>query len=152
MNNILIGNDSFAYYETVAGGQGAGPHLDGQSGIQTGMTNTRNTPIESLERHYPFQVTRYTLRRDSGGGGLLRGGEGIEREITFGEPATLSLMGERRRNRPWGLEGGEPGACGEDLLTRADGTVERLAGKVTTEVEPGDVLLVRTPGGGGYGK
>ena len=152
MNNILIGNDRFAYYETVAGGQGAGPHLDGQSGIQTGMTNTRNTPIESLERHYPFRVTRYTLRRDSGGAGRLRGGEGIEREIVFSEPATLSLMGERRRHRPWGLEGGEPGACGEDLLTRADGSVERLAGKVTTEVEPGDTLLVRTPGGGGYGK
>lgn len=152
MNNILIGNDTFAYYETVAGGQGAGPYLDGQSGIQTGMTNTRNTPIESLERHYPFRVTRYTLRRDSGGDGRLRGGEGIEREIVFTEPATLSLMGERRRHRPWGLEGGEPGACGEDLLTRADGSVERLAGKVTTAVEAGDVLLVRTPGGGGYGK
>ncbi len=152
MNNILIGNDRFAYYETVAGGQGAGPHLHGQSGIQTGMTNTRNTPIESLERHYPFQVTKYTLRRNSGGAGRLRGGEGIEREIVFSEPATLSLMGERRRHRPWGLEGGEPGACGEDLLTRADGSVERLAGKVTTTVEPGDALLVRTPGGGGYGR
>jgi N-methylhydantoinase B len=151
MNNILIGNDTFAYYETVAGGQGAGPHLDGQSGIQTGMTNTRNTPIESLERHYPFRVTRYTLRRDSGGAGRLRGGEGIEREIVFTEPATLSLMGERRRHHPWGLEGGGPGACGEDLLTRSDGSVERLPGKVTTAVGPGDVLLVRTPGGGGYG-
>ena len=116
------------------------------------MTNTRNTPIESLERHYPFRVTRYTLRRDSGGVGRLRGGEGIEREIVFGAPATLSLMGERRRHRPWGLEGGEPGACGEDLLTRSDGSVERLPGKVTTAVEPGDTLLVRTPGGGGYGK
>ncbi len=152
MNNILIGNDTFAYYETVAGGQGAGPRLDGQSGIQTGMTNTRNTPIESLERHYPFRVTRYTLRRGSGGTGRLHGGEGIEREIVFTAPATLSLMGERRRHHPWGLEGGAPGACGEDLLTRSDGSVERLPGKVTVDVEPGDTLLVRTPGGGGYGK
>ncbi len=151
MNNVLIGNDRFAYYETVAGGQGARPGRDGQSGIQTGMTNTRNTPIESLERHYPFRVTRYMLRTGSGGSGRFLGGEGIEREIAFDEPATLSLMGERRRHRPWGLEGGGPGACGEDFLTRADGTVERLPGKVTVEVEPGDVLLVRTPGGGGYG-
>ncbi len=152
MNNVLIGNDTFAYYETVAGGQGAGSGRHGESGIQTGMTNTRNTPIESLERHYPFRVTRYTLRRNSGGGGRFRGGEGIEREIEFAAPATLSLMGERRRHRPWGLEGGEPGACGEDILTRADGSVERLPGKVTVEVDPGDVLLVRTPGGGGYGR
>jgi N-methylhydantoinase B len=151
MNNILIGNDRFAYYETVAGGQGGRPTKAGASGIQTGMTNTRNTPIESIESHYPFVVRRYTLRRGSGGAGLHPGGEGIEREIEFTEPATLSLMGERRRHRPWGLCGGEGGAVGEDWLVRAGGHPEPLPGKVTVEVEPGDRLLVRTPGGGGWG-
>lgn len=151
MNNVLVGNDDFAYYETVAGGQGARPHRDGQSGIQTGMTNTQNTPIESLHTHYPFRITAYTLRRGSGGDGEYRGGEGIRRELVFEEPATLSLMGERRRNRPWGLAGGEPGAVGEDWLVRFGGDRERLPGKVTVEVEPGDRLIVLTPGGGGWG-
>ncbi len=152
MNNVLIGNDEFTYYETVAGGQGGRPGRAGQSGIHTGMTNTENTPIESLDAHYPFRVTRYTLRRESGGAGRYPGGEGIEREIRFDSAATLSLMGERRRNRPWGLAGGEPGAAGEDWLIRPDGSRERLPGKVTIEVEPGDRLLVLTPGGGGWGK
>lgn len=151
MNNILIGNDRFAYYETVAGGQGGRPHGPGASGMQTGMTNTKNTPIESLEAHYPFTIRRYRLRRDSGGAGRHPGGEGIEREIEFQEAATLSLMGERRRLRPWGLHGGEPGATGEDWLIRKGGDPERLPGKVTVEVEPGDRLLVKTPGGGGWG-
>jgi len=151
MNNVLIGNDEFAYYETVAGGQGARPYRDGQSGIQTGMTNTQNTPIESLHDHYPFQVTAYTLRRDSGGAGAFKGGDGIRREIRFDAGATLSLMGERRRNPPWGLSGGDPGAPGEDWLVRASGERARLAGKTTVEVAPGDRLLVLTPGGGGWG-
>ncbi len=152
MNNVLVGNDDFAYYETVGGGQGARPYRDGQSGIHTGMTNTQNTPIEALHTHYPFRVVAYTLRRGSGGEGRFRGGDGIRREIVFGSPATLSLMGERRRNPPWGLQGGGPGALGEDWLHRADGNVERLPGKVTVEVMPGDRLLVLTPGGGGWGR
>jgi N-methylhydantoinase B len=152
MNNVLIGNDDFAYYETVAGGQGARPYRDGQSGIQTGMTNTQNTPIESLHNHYPFRVTAYTLRRGSGGAGRFRGGDGIHREISFDTSATLSLMGERRRNPPWGLAGGEPGAVGEDWLLRASGDKERLAGKTTVEVAQGDRLIVLTPGGGGWGR
>ena len=152
MNNVLIGNDDFAYYETVAGGQGARPTRDGQSGIHTGMTNTQNTPIEALHTHYPFKVTTYTLRRGSGGRGKFSGGEGIHREIVFGAASTLSLMGERRRNQPWGLAGGEPGAVGEDWLIRKGGEKERVPGKVTVEVEPGDKLIVLTPGGGGWGK
>jgi N-methylhydantoinase B len=150
MNNVLIGNDEFAYYETVGGGQGGRPGKAGQSGIHTGMTNTENTPIESLDAHYPFRVEKYTLRRGSGGAGRFRGGEGIQRDIVFQTAATLSLMGERRRNRPWGLAGGEPGATGEDWLIR-DGDRERLPGKMTVEVEPGDRLVVLTPGGGGWG-
>ncbi len=129
MNNVLIGNDSFAYYETVAGGQGARPDRDGQSGIQTGMTNTKNTPTESLESHYPFIVRRYALRQDSGGAGRFRGGDGIERELEFTEDAVLSLMGDRRRRGPWGLAGGEPGAPGEDWLVRRSGRKERQIGR-----------------------
>ncbi len=151
MNNILIGNDDFAYYETLAGGQGARPGGAGQSGIHTGMTNTKNTPIESLESHYPFRVLRYALRRGSGGAGRYPGGEGIERELEFQSAATLSLMGERRVLPPWGLAGGRPGARGEDWLIRKGSTPESLPGKVTVDVKPGDRLLVRTPGGGGWG-
>jgi N-methylhydantoinase B len=152
MNNVLIGNDDFAYYETVAGGQGARPTRDGQSGIQTGMTNTKNTPITSLRFHYPFAITRYTLRTGSGGDGAYRGGDGIERAIRFNTDAVLSLMGERRRTAPWGLAGGEDASPGEDWLIHRDGSRERLAGKCTIDVVAGDELLVLTPGGGGWGK
>ncbi|MEX2252161.1 MAG: hydantoinase B/oxoprolinase family protein [Acidimicrobiia bacterium] len=151
MNNVLIGNDDFAYYETVGGGQGGRPGKPGQSGIHTGMTNTENTPIESLDTHYPFRVEKYTLRRGSGGAGRFPGGEGIQRDIVFEAAATLSLMGERRRHRPWGLAGGEPGEPGEDWLVRR-GDRTRLPGKTTVEVEPGDRLVVLTPGGGGWGE
>ena len=152
MNNVLLGNDDFAYYETVAGGQGARPGRDGQSGIQTGMTNTKNTPITSLRSHYPFAITRYTLRSGSGGVGAYRGGDGIERAIRFNTDAVLSLMGERRETAPWGLAGGGDASPGEDWLIHADGTRERLPGKCTIDVVAGDELLVLTPGGGGWGK
>jgi N-methylhydantoinase B len=145
--DVILG----ALAQAVAGGEGALPYRHGQSGIHTGMTNTKNTPIESLETHYPFRVVATGLRTGSGGAGHFRGGEGIEREIEFLAPATLSLMGERRRNRPWGLAGGGPGACGEDWLRRRDRSPERLPGKATLEVEPGDRLRVLTPGGGGWG-
>ena len=151
MNNVLIGNDRFAYYETVAGGQGARPKRDGQSGIQTGMTNTKNTPITSLVAHYPFEITRYRLRTHSGGGGEFSGGDGIERGIRFLEPSTLSLMGERRKTAPWGLSGGDDGSPGEDWLVKASGDRIRLESKCTIEVESGDELVVLTPGGGGWG-
>jgi len=151
MNNVLIGNDDFAYYETLGGGQGGRPGRPGQSGIHTGMTNTKNTPIESLEAHYPFRVLRYGLRSGSGGAGRFAGGDGIEREIEFLADAAVSLVGERRRNAPWGLAGGGPGAVGEDWLIGRNGLRERLPGKTTIEVRSGDRLLVRTPGGGGWG-
>jgi N-methylhydantoinase B len=115
------------------------------------MTNTKNTPIESLETHYPFRVVTYRLRRGSGGAGLHPGGEGIEREIEFDEAATVSLMGERRIVPPWGLAGGAPGACGEDWLIRKGAAPERLPGKTTFDVVPGDRLRILTPGGGGWG-
>jgi len=151
MNNVLVGNDGFAYYETVAGGQGARPGRSGQSGIQTGMTNTKNTPITSIGMHYPFDVTRYRLRSGSGGAGRFRGGDGIERELRFKEPSIVSLMGERRLTAPWGLAGGSEGLAGEDWLIRSNGSRELLPSKCTVEVQPGDRLLVLTPGGGGWG-
>jgi len=153
MNNVLLGGDGWVYYETVAGGQGARPDRDGMSGVHTGMTNTRNTPIEALERAYPLRVRRLRLRTGSGGKGRHRGGEGIERDLEVLEAATVSLITERRVFPPWGLEDGGPGALGENwLLPEGDEKrAERLADKVTLEVRPGDVLRLRTPGGGGHG-
>ena len=152
MNNVLVGNDSFAYYETVGGGQGGWAGGSGESGIHTGMTNTKNTPVESLSQHYPFRITGYGLRRGSAGQGQNPGGDGIVRQLQFLEPATLTLMGERRIKQPWGLAGGKPGAKGQDWLVRASGAKELLPGKVTIEVKPGESLIVHTPGGGGWGQ
>jgi N-methylhydantoinase B len=151
MNNILIGSGETVYYETVAGGEGGTPQRPGQSGIHTGMTNTKNTPIEALESHYPVRVTLTSLRRGSGGAGLHPGGDGMIREIEFLGDGVVSLIGERRRHRPWGLAGGEPGASGEDWLIRRDGRRERLPGKVTMGVSAGERVRVLTPGGGGWG-
>jgi N-methylhydantoinase B len=152
MNNLLAGNDRFAYYETIGGGQGGRPGRPGMSGVHTGMTNTKNTPIEALETAYPLHVVTTRLRTGSGGAGRFPGGEGIEREIEFLEPSTVSLMGERRRVPPWGLAGGGPGGVGEDWLIRRGSSPERLPGKVTFDVAAGDRLRVLTPGGGGWGR
>jgi N-methylhydantoinase B/oxoprolinase/acetone carboxylase alpha subunit len=116
MNNVMIGGDGWVYYETIGGGQGGRPGLQGMSGVHTGMTNTSDTPIEAFERTYPMRVLRYRLRRGSGGVGAAGGGEGIEKVIQVLEPATLSLVTERRVSRPWGLGGGGPGATGENWL------------------------------------
>ena len=116
MNNVLIGNDRWVYYETLAGGQGGRATRAGMSGVHTHMTNTRNTPIEALERAFPVRVRRLRLRQGSGGAGIHAGGEGIEREIEVLEAVTLSLITERRRSVPWGADGGGPGAAGENWL------------------------------------
>jgi len=122
------------------------------SGVHTAMTNTRDTPVEALERSLPLRVRRFTLRRGSGGAGAFVGGDGIERELEVLEDATLSLVTERRRIGPWGVDGGLPGATGENWLLRRDAArAERLPDKVTVELQAGDVVRVRTPGGGGYG-
>jgi len=122
------------------------------SGVHTAMTNTRNTPIEALERAYPLRVLRYRLRRGSGGAGLAPGGEGIERDLQVLEDCTVSLITERRVSRPWGLEGGEPGAPGENWLLPAgdESRAERLADKCTVRLRAGDVVRMLTPGGGGW--
>jgi N-methylhydantoinase B/oxoprolinase/acetone carboxylase alpha subunit len=153
MNNVLIGGTGWVYYETIAGGQGGRPTGAGMSGVHTAMTNTRNTPIEALERSFPLRVLRYRLRRGSGGAGRHAGGEGIERDLEVLEDVTVSLITERRSSRPWGLGGGGPGAVGENwLLRRGDeGTAERLPDKCTVRLVAGDVLRMLTPGGGGWG-
>ncbi|MGZ4729102.1 MAG: hydantoinase B/oxoprolinase family protein [Acidimicrobiales bacterium] len=153
MNNLLIGTDRWVYYETMAGGQGGRPTGAGMSGVHTHMTNTRNTPIEALERSFPLRVRRLRLRRGSGGVGEHAGGEGIERDIEVLEPAVLSLITERRASAPWGIDGGGPGAVGENWLLPGgdESRARRLPDKCTIALEAGDIVRVLTPGGGGWG-
>ena len=152
MNNVAMGAGAgdgarvWDYYETVGGGMGAGASAPGWSGVQTHMTNTLNTPIESLERHYPLRILRYALRAGSGGRGLHHGGSGIVREFQFLAPTRVTLLTERRRRPPWGLNGGAPGAAGANLL---DG--RPLAAKCSFRVAAGQVLTLATAGGGGWG-
>ncbi len=158
MNNITIGGanpqtgGAFAYYETLGGGMGGRPGADGLSGVHTHMTNSLNTPVEALEHDIPVMIRRYALRHGSGGAGARRGGDGLIREYEFLSDAEVTLLAERRRLSPWGIGGGDPGAPGEDFLMRPGGAEERMPGKFRVRVRPGDVLVVKTPGGGGWGK
>jgi N-methylhydantoinase B/oxoprolinase/acetone carboxylase alpha subunit len=162
MNNVLLGGAAdphtgeaaWVYYETVGGGQGGRPGRPGMSGVHTAMTNTRDTPVEALERSLPVRVRRFTLRRGSGGAGAHRGGDGIARELELLRPATLTLITERRVSPPWGLAGGEPGAPGENWLLPGgdERRAVRLPDKCTLHLEEGDVLRILTPGGGGWGR
>jgi len=135
------------YYETLGGGMGAGPAGGGISAVQTHMTNTRNTPVESLELHFPLRIRRYAIRDGSGGDGLYPGGDGLIREYEFLEPARVSLLTERRMHAPWGLADGKTGLTGKNLLNG-----QSLPPKGTFSVNAGDRLEIRTPGGGGWGK
>jgi N-methylhydantoinase B len=146
MNNLTLGNEDFTYYETLGGGQGACPDADGPSGVHVAMSNTLNTPVEALELEFPLRVTRYALRRGSGGTGRFRGGDGVVRELEALAPMTFSLITERRRHAPSGAEGGGDGARGRNLLDGAE-----LGPKATGTLEPGDRLRLETPGGGGHG-
>ena len=153
MNNVLIGGEGWVYYETIAGGEGGQPHRPGMSGVHTAMTNSKNTPIEALERSFPLRVRRYRLRQGSGGGGRYAGGDGIERDLEVLEDCTVSLITERRETPPPGQAGGLPGAVGENWLL--PGGFERLAKRIpdkcTFRLKAGDVLRMLTPGGGGWG-
>ncbi|XP_063777232.1 5-oxoprolinase isoform X1 [Pseudophryne corroboree] len=151
MNNITFGNQNTSYYETVAGGAGAGPHWHGRSGIHTHMTNTRITDPEILEKRYPVVLKSFQLRPGSGGDGRYCGGDGVIRELLFRQPIILSVLTERRVFRPYGLNGGSPGAAGLNLLHRGDGRTINLGGKTSVPLEPGDTFTLHTPGGGGYG-
>ncbi|RNG04491.1 hydantoinase B/oxoprolinase family protein [Streptomyces botrytidirepellens] len=151
MNNVTFGNDRVQYYETVASGSGAGDGFDGADAVQTHMTNSRLTDPEVLEWRYPVRVESFEVRRDSGGRGHWRGGHGVTRRIRFLEPMTVALLTGHRRVAPYGMAGGAPGALGANLIERTDGSVDRLAGCDAADVGTDDVLVVHTPGGGGYG-
>jgi N-methylhydantoinase B/oxoprolinase/acetone carboxylase alpha subunit len=156
MNNLILsGASGWVYYETIGGGQGGrpGPGGAGMSGVHTAMTNTKDTPTEALERTIPVRVLRYRLRTGSGGAGQAAGGDGIERVVQVLEPATASLITERRTSRPWGLAGGEDAAVGENWLWPGgdEGARRPLLDKVTVSLDAGDAICILTPGGGGYG-
>ncbi len=146
MNNVVVGNERFTYYETIGGGQGACPDADGPSAVHVAMSNTLNTPVEALELAYPLRVERYALRLGSGGSGRHRGGDGVVRELRVLEPCRLSLLTQRRRVGPRGAAAGEDGLPGRNLLNG-----EELPAFATVDLVPGDVLTIETPGGGGYG-
>ena len=146
MSNTTFGTDAWTYYETLGGGQGAGPAGDGPSGVHVAMSNALNTPVEALELAYPLRVERYALRLGSGGEGLRRGGDGVVREIQALVPCRLSVLGDRRRHPPRGAHGGADGARGRTLVNG-----EEIPGKDTRTLAAGDVVRTETPGGGGWG-
>jgi N-methylhydantoinase B len=156
MNNTTVGGvdprtgEAFAYYETVGGGMGAGPGADGLSGVHVHMSNSLNTPVEALEHAYPFRVTHYGIRRGSGGEGRHRGGDGLRRDLQILTSARVALLSERRHDGPAGAAGGSPGSPGQNVLIRG-GLETPLPSKVTFSVEAGDVVSIRSPGGGGWG-
>jgi 5-oxoprolinase (ATP-hydrolysing) len=152
MNNLTFGNECYQYYETIAGGAGAGPDYDGASGVQTHMTNSRLTDPEVLECRFPVLLRRFALRAGSGGRGRRRGGDGLVRMIEFRAPMTAAILSNHRRVPPFGADGGEPGAPGINRLLRADGGSRLLAATAEVAVEPGDVVSIETPGGGGFGQ
>jgi len=151
MNNFTFGNEHFGYYETIAGGAGAGPWWHGQSGVHTHMTNTRITDPEILERRYPVLLREFSLRPGSGGAGRYCGGDGVVREVEFLVPLTVGILSERRVHCPYGLSGGNAGSCGLNLIIRVNGQVISLGPKNTVDVMPGDRFRILTPGGGAFG-
>ena len=151
MNNLTFGNDNFGYYETIAGGAGAGPTWQGQSGIHTHMTNTRITDPEVLESRYPVYLKEFSIRNDSGGKGMYNGGDGVIRDLQFLEPIEVSILSERRSYQPYGIQGGEPGQPGFNFLIYPDNRIVNFGGKNSAKVDRNTRLRILTPGGGGYG-
>ncbi len=151
MNNFTFGNDRHQYYETIAGGSGAGPGFDGTAAVQTHMTNSRLTDPEILETRFPVRLEEFSIRRGSGGAGQWRGGDGAVRRIRFLEPMRAGILANRRRVPPFGLAGGSDGAVGANHVERADGSVETFGATASVEVGAGDVFVIETPGGGAFG-
>jgi 5-oxoprolinase (ATP-hydrolysing) len=151
MNNFTFGNETYQYYETIAGGSGAGPGFDGTAVVQTHMTNSRLTDPEVLEARFPVRLDSYAIRGGSGGAGRFRGGDGGVRRVRFLEPMTASILSNGRTAGAFGMAGGSAGLPGVNRVERADGTVEHLGHLASVEMKPGDVFVVETPGGGGYG-
>lgn len=152
MNNFTFGNAQYQYYETICGGAGAGPDFDGTSAVHTHMTNSRITDPEVLEWRFPVVLEAFEIRRDSGGKGRQCGGDGVHRRMRFREPMTATILSNRRRVPPFGLEGGEPGAPGRNRVIRADGRVEEIGSTGSVEMACGDVFVIETPGGGAFGR
>jgi 5-oxoprolinase (ATP-hydrolysing) len=154
MNNLLFeAEGDFPYYETIAGGSGATEGCPGASGVQVHMTNTRITDPEIIEyRHPDVRIMQFSLRRGSGGKGLYRGGDGVIREILFLKPAIVSMLSERRKYKPYGIQGGDQGECGENILKKADGKIIKLSHRVSMKIDKGDSIIIKTPGGGGFGR
>ncbi|MBP6012999.1 MAG: hydantoinase B/oxoprolinase family protein [Alphaproteobacteria bacterium] len=151
MNNFTFGNERYQYYETICGGAGAGPTFDGASAVHTHMTNSRLTDPEVLEWRFPVLVRRFAIREHSAGRGTHRGGDGVVREIEFRESMEAGILSTRRRIAPFGIQGGENAKPGRNAIRRKDGRIEELSGCAVAALEPGDVFIIETPGGGGYG-
>ena len=151
MNNFTFGNQRYQYYETICGGSGAGATFDGTDAVQTHMTNSRLTDPEVLEWRFPVLLENFAIRSGSGGAGLHRGGNGVIRRLRFCEPMTAAILSGHRLVPPFGLEGGATGAVGRNWVERADGTIEPLSSKAEVSMQPGDIFVIETPGGGGYG-
>ncbi len=152
MNNFTFGNQKYQYYETICGGSGAGPGFNGTDAVHTHMTNSRITDPEVLESRFPVLVEEFSIRKDSGGSGMFKGGNGAVRRIRFLEPMQAAILSSHRKYPPSGINGGDPGACGENYLIRNSGFREDVAGVARIDVDKGDALEIRTPGGGGFGK
>ncbi len=152
MNNFLFGNDRFGYYETICGGTGAGLGFDGTDAVHQHMTNTRITDPEILELRYPVRLEKFEIRKGSGGKGKWNGGNGITREIFFKKPLELNILSQHRKEKPYGLKGGLPGQTGQQFIIRKNGVVQKLNGMDSASVSEGDLIIIETPGGGGYGK
>jgi 5-oxoprolinase (ATP-hydrolysing) len=152
MNNFTFGNERHQYYETISGGSGAGPGFDGTDAVQTHMTNSRLTDPEVLEWRFPVRLESFRIRRGSGGAGAHRGGDGVDRRVRFLEPMTAVMLANHRRVAPFGVAGGGPAATGRNWIERADGRREEFAATFASDVAPGDLIVIQTPGGGGFGK
>ena len=152
MNNFTFGDETYQYYETISGGAGAGPDFDGASVVQTHMTNSRLTDPEVLEWRFPVRLEAYLIRRGSGGAGRQRGGDGGERRLRFLQPMTAAMLANRRRVAPFGAAGGLPGALGQNWVERADGSRETFGATFEVQMRAGDLFVVQTPGGGGFGR
>ncbi|GAA0637194.1 hydantoinase B/oxoprolinase family protein [Brevundimonas lenta] len=152
MNNFTFGDATRQYYETIAGGSGAGPDFDGTAAVQTHMTNSRLTDPEVLETRFPVLLEKFSIRRGSGGAGAHRGGDGAVRRVRFLEPLTAAILSNHRRTAPFGVDGGEPGAVGINRIERVDGAIEALGATAEVEMAAGDVFVIETPGGGGFGR
>jgi 5-oxoprolinase (ATP-hydrolysing) len=152
MNNFTFGNEQYQYYETICGGTGAGPDHNGTSAVQSHMTNSRLTDPEVLEWRFPVMVDDFSIRRHSGGKGKFNGGDGVVRKIRFLAPMSAAILSSHRITQPFGVSGGHPGAAGNNYILRKNGDRQTLSGTDQADMQAGDIFVIETPGGGGYGK